>query len=367
MIGTAESNGIPWRQRAGFLEKQQDRLEKYLESTFGPAVETISYPEYYTQAFHAYDLGNLNWQAAFECESATMSMALRVWPKEGLTAEAAQDRLRSSFLDAIENYVTSTTNKTPISPSSSSNKNISFKKIIDIGCSVGVSTFYLADHYRQCPHIDGFDLSPYFLSVAKERQATVLAGGKLPSEMGKGTTMEAIYNADMVRKFQDANVGRINWKFGNAEATDLDANSYDLTAVSFLFHELPQDPSRKILQELYRITTPGGIVAITDNNPKSSVIQNLPPAIFTLMKSTEPHSDEYYSFNLEDAMRAAGFEDVQTLETDPRHRTILGRKPSPKINNLNNNKVNDNLEYRKDEGIPQLAQAWNKVKSLFSQ
>ena len=67
-------------------------------------------------------------------------------------------------------------------------------------------------------------------------------------------------------------------------------------------------------------------MAITDNNPKSAVIQNLPPPIFTLMKSTEPWSDEYYAFDLEQAMRDAGFVDVITVETDPRHRTVLGRR-----------------------------------------
>jgi len=32
---------------------------------------------------------------------------------------------------------------------------------------------------------------------------------------------------------------------------------------------------------------------------RSKVIQTLPPAIFTLMKSTEPHSDVYYTFDVE--------------------------------------------------------------------
>ena len=32
---------------------------------------------------------------------------------------------------------------------------------------------------------------------------------------------------------------------------------------------------------------------------RSKVIQNLPPVIFTLMKSTEPHSDVYYTFDVE--------------------------------------------------------------------
>jgi len=42
---------------------------------------------------------------------------------------------------------------------------------------------------------------------------------------------------------------------------------------------------------------------------------------------TEPWSDEYYSFDLEAAMRAAGFEDVYTVEADHRHRAVFGSVP----------------------------------------
>ncbi|GIL89450.1 hypothetical protein Vretifemale_17261 [Volvox reticuliferus] len=48
-----------------------------------------------------------------------------------------------------------------------------------------------------------------------------------------------------------------------------------------------------------RVLRPGGVLAIVDNNPKSATIQNLPPFLFTTMKSTEPWSDEYYSFDVE--------------------------------------------------------------------
>jgi hypothetical protein len=66
---------------------------------------------------------------------------------------------------------------------------------------------------------------------------------------------------------------------------------------------------------------------VVDNNPQSPVIQNLPPVLFTLMKSTEPWTDDYYMFDVEAALQAAGFEHVITVASDPRHRTILGRKP----------------------------------------
>jgi hypothetical protein len=52
----------------------------------------------------------------------------------------------------------------------------------------------------------------------------------------------------------------------------------------------------------------------------------LPPALFTLVKSTEPHSDEYYTRDVEHTLRAAGFTHVHTESSDPRHRTVLGTR-----------------------------------------
>ena len=45
------------------------------------------------------------------------------------------------------------------------------------------------------------------------------------------------------------------------------------------------------------------------------------------MKSTEPWSDDDYTLDVEAMMQAVGFESVVTKPSDPRHRTILGRKP----------------------------------------
>lgn len=289
LISTAEKNGIPWRGRASQLASMQSELDALYASVED---KSVTYPSYYEKEFHAYDEGNTNWQAAAECESATMSMALRVWPKDGLTAAAAQDRLRDSFSAAVQAYMA----EQQVGPPT---------KILDVGCSVGISTFYLARVFSAAEEVTGLDLSPHFLAVAKLRQV---------QEQGP------------VGSWRLDNLQRIQWRHAQMERSGLRGDEYSLTCACFVFHELPQAESRAILKEMHRVTEKGGVVAITDNNPRSQVIQNLPPVLFTLMKSTEPWSDQYYTFDLEGALEEAGFSRVKTVASDPRHRTVMAVK-----------------------------------------
>jgi hypothetical protein len=57
---------------------------------------------------------------------------------------------------------------------------------------------------------------------------------------------------------------------------------------------------------------------------RSKTIQNLPPVLASLMKSTEPWSDDYYAHDVEASMREAGFTRVVCQEADHRHRVLLG-------------------------------------------
>ncbi|HAC62692.1 MAG TPA: class I SAM-dependent methyltransferase [Cyanothece sp. UBA12306] len=278
LINTATKKGIPWREDCQKLE--QSPAKSLFEQINNPKV---TYPDYYLVPFHAYDEGNLCWQAAFEADSATHSMALRVWKNENLTPEVAQNRLRGNFQQVIENY----------SPKV-------VRDILDIGCSVGISTLNLHRYYSQRQtqgnvpvKTVGLDLSPYMLAVAKvkdERQEIA------------------------------------QWVHGLAEKTDFPANSFDVITIQFTLHELPGKASTEIFAEALRILRPGGVLAILDNNPASPVIQNLPPALFVLMKSTEPWSDDYYTFDVESALRQVGFEYKTTVPSDPRHRTIIAIK-----------------------------------------
>jgi ubiquinone/menaquinone biosynthesis C-methylase UbiE len=273
LIQTAEKNGVAWRQT--YAELNASGIQAQLDRLTNPS---ITYPDYYNVPFHAYDAGNLCWDAAFEAESATYAMALRIWPNESLTWQAAQDRLRDSFHQAIAQY-----RSTPV------------QDILDIGCSVGLSTlplhrFYQAQNPQVCT--TGLDLSPYMLTVAQHRDVS----------------------------------GEIIWMHANAEVTGLPDNSFDLITLQFVIHELPREATATIVQECYRLLRSGGTLAIVDNNPQSKVIQNLPPVLFTLMKSTEPWTDDYYTFDVVAGIEQAGFDRVHMLETDPRHRTILATK-----------------------------------------
>jgi len=277
LIQTAEKNGVMWRANYAALKASGIQVE--LSALTNPDVQ---YPDYYNVPFHAYDQGNLCWDAAFEAESATYAMALRIWKNEALTADQAQARLRSSFHAVLDQQ--GITN---------------VRDILDVGCSVGISTRTLHDHYQtkavdtnQTVNTIGLDLSPYMLAIAKA---------------------------------QDKNCSISQWIHARAETTGFESSSFDLVSLQFVLHELPRSATVEIFQEMRRILKNGGHIAIVDNNPKSTVIQSLPPVLFTLMKSTEPWTDDYYTFDVEAALADAGFESIITVESDPRHRTIVAR------------------------------------------
>jgi ubiquinone/menaquinone biosynthesis C-methylase UbiE len=276
LIKTAEKNGVAWRQYCeDFEHSEVKNLFPELENP------NVTYPDYYQVPFHAYDSGNLSWQAAFEAIPATYAMGLRVWKDESISWETAHQRLRNSFLEILGSH--------------SPNK---VTDILDIGCSVGISTLSLHRYYqqRQTEPIKtvGLDLSPYMLSVAK---------------------------------ISDTEEEISEWVHGLAEETPFADNFFDLVTLQLTLHELPREATQAIFREALRILRPGGVIGIIDNNPLSPVIQGLPPALFVLMKSTEPWSDDYYTFDVESCLTSVGFTHETTVPSDPRHRTIVARKP----------------------------------------
>jgi ubiquinone/menaquinone biosynthesis C-methylase UbiE len=268
MIKRAERIGVPWTKQV--KELSQLDWETGLEKVQNPE---LVYPEYYVRSFHAYESGNLSWEAAWEVEVAAYAVHAGVWKDAGSQGDA---RLRQSFFDILTSQISTQP-----------------QDILDLGCSVGMSTFALQDAYPQAK-ITGLDLSPYFLAVAQ-------------------------YQSQQRQK-------SIQWVHAAAESTGLPDASFDLVSIFLMCHELPQSATMQILREARRVLRPGGHLAIMDMNPKSEIYIKMPPYILTLLKSTEPYLDEYFALDIEQALVEAGFTAPTITFNTPRHRTVISQK-----------------------------------------
>ena len=274
IIRTAERNGIPWRARRRELREAAAPL---FQESVAPG---LTPPVYYIARFHAYEQGNLCWQAAAEAEQATDAMALRVWPDEPLSPQEAQSRLRHAIHCVAEPLLSG-----PV------------RRVLDLGCSVGVSTQALArwlnrrPHQKQGPSVEviGLDLSPDMLAVARVRDTENLVA---------------------------------EWRHAAAEDTGLASGSFDLISLQFICHELPQSATHAVLHEAARLLRPGGVLVMVDQDPGSSVLQRLPAAVATLLKSTEPYIEQYFALDMPAALEQAGFGNLSIGACDPRHRVI---------------------------------------------
>ncbi|NET32479.1 MAG: class I SAM-dependent methyltransferase [Cyanothece sp. SIO1E1] len=291
MIERAESIGVNWRQAAKALKSRGKEAELASEWAIELAQLTnpqLTYPDYYLQPFHAYEQGNLSWDAATEVEVAAHAVHARIWPDAGVKGDAM---LRQSYHDALQTHI-------PTAP----------RDIVDLGCGVGMSTFTLQALYPQA-QLTGVDLSPYFLAVAQyqAQQRREKLERRLEATSPKLKTPPAT----------------IEWVHAMAESTGLPAASYDLVSVCLVYHELPQTAAIAILKEARRLLRSGGHLAIMDMNPKSEVFATMPPYVLTLLKSTEPYLDEYFALDLEQAIAAAGFAQSSITCNSPRHRTLV--------------------------------------------
>ena len=267
IIQRAEKMGVPWRQKAADL--LHSNLDAYFDQVNNP---NLTYPPYYVTSFHAYEQGNLSWTAATEVEAAALSVHATIWPEAGVQGDA---RLRQSYHDLLRQHI-----QTPP------------RDIVDIGCSVGMSTFALQQVYPEA-NLTGVDLSPYFLAVAAYRSQQ---SGSAPVP---------------------------RWLHAAGENTGLPDAAFDLVSLFLICHELPQAATQQIFREARRLLRPGGHLTIMDMNPGSEAYEKMPPYVFTLLKSTEPYLDEYFSLDVSQALVEAGFQAPIIEFNSRRHRTIV--------------------------------------------
>ncbi|MCO5556222.1 hypothetical protein L7F22_009768 [Adiantum nelumboides] len=271
--------GYPWAPELARLQVHDWSSE--LEAVQN---QTLTFPDYYLKPFHAYETGNLSWDAALEAELAAKSVHANVFYPERKKLDANGDvRLRDGYHEKLLSML-------KLRPTT----------ILDIGCATGLSTFGLYEIFPGAQVI-GVDLSPYFLSVANYRL-----------------------------KERQSNEARRAVKFVHAagENTGFPSGSFDLVSLSLVCHELPRSATKQIIEEAHRLLKRGGALAIMEMNPYSPLLQRIVSNIFafTAFKSTEPYFDDYRTFCIEMAIEERGFEYPGQLESTPRHRTIVAHK-----------------------------------------
>ncbi|MGK7906180.1 MAG: class I SAM-dependent methyltransferase [Synechococcus sp.] len=281
MIVRAEGMGVMWRDRSAALKQEigpqalstgAELLPEWQERWERLNDPTIEYPEYFQSPFHAYDRGNLSWDAATEVEVAAHAVHATIWPEAGVDGDA---QLRQSYHNVLMAQL-------PAPPTD----------VVDLGCSIGMSTFALQDCFPSA-NLTGVELSPYFLAIAD-------------------------YRAQQQQR-------NICWRHAAAEATSLPEVSYDLVSLCLVCHELPQTAAREIFAEARRLLRPSGHLSIMDMNPQADAYRKMPPYVLTLLKSTEPFLDDYFSFDIASAIAEAGFEIPSQVDNSPRHRTLVAR------------------------------------------
>jgi SAM-dependent methyltransferase len=94
-----------------------------------------------------------------------------------------------------------------------------------------------------------------------------------------------------------------------------------------MLHEVPHKATQNILNEIYRLLKPGGIIVIVDLDPKR-VQNNLVVSQFRkwAFEVTEPHIYEYYQHDMSMQLLNANFKYVVSNKNDPINRVWIGRK-----------------------------------------
>ena len=288
-IHRATQCGIPWREYYDLGVSNMDVLLKNYIEICDP---TIVYPDYYTQAFHSYAEGNLNWEAALEVVAATISISASYWPTADMVS--AQAWMRGNTTSAIQKHINDYDGKFNLMPKNTG-------RVMDIGCSVGASTKFLIEAFPEKDGVDAVDLSPYFLSAAKFYH----------------TTKES----PMFTALHD----KISYHHVMAENLPFAEDSYDIVSISFLLHEIPTKTSEEIIAEAYRVLRPGGTLAIVDLSGKR--IRNLPQPRKHFFELTEPLVRQYYNTDPFKIMENSGFHFVETKDNDPMNALWIGTKP----------------------------------------
>jgi ubiquinone/menaquinone biosynthesis C-methylase UbiE len=157
------------------------------------------------------------------------------------------------------------------------------KLVLEIGCGTGVITTYLD---RSGSRITGIDISEDLLSQAE------------------------------AKSWSD----RVDFQMGNAEHLHFEDETFDSIVGSSVLHHLDIEKS---LAEIRRVLKPGGRMAFSEPNminPHIFLQKHVP--WFKKLAGDSPDETAFVRWQFANALRQAGFKDVQTLPYDFLHPLV---------------------------------------------
>lgn len=282
IVNRARSIGVDFEANVELLRSNIGALEKEYDQFLNDPRAPREIPDYYLKEFHAYEEGNLSWEAAMEVESAALAVHAPIFTGSNkVLRRDGDDTLRQSYHDKMVEAL---------------GEDFEVSRIVDVGSSTGLSTNKLAETFPTAQSITGIDLSPYMLAVA------------------------ALQNTDP----------RIDYVYGSGESmAPFLSGTVDLVSMCLVSHELPQNAAVDIYSEVFNIMKSGGAFSIMDIDPDSEFFRKFRGNRFAYagFKSTEPWLDEYCSMDLVSRLKCAGFRDISVAANSPRHRTVVAIKP----------------------------------------
>ncbi len=165
-----------------------------------------------------------------------------------------------------------------------------YRRILDLGCGFGKSTWLLKKAYPRSEVI-GIDLAAPCLRLAAERA--------------------------------DAQGLSIRFRQADAANTGLEAHSAQLVTATMLIHELPLDVLGAVLEEAARLLEPGGLLRILDFQLTADPVRDLAMREHGA-RNNEPFMPPMMSADTAAMARAAGFRNARWTAFDERER---GRLP----------------------------------------
>jgi len=165
-------------------------------------------------------------------------------------------------------------------------------RVLDVACGTG-SALRLLAHAHPNLRYTGLDLSPYYLQVARER-------------------LSDVEDLSLVAE--------------NAEDMPFKDGHFDVITSVYLFHELPKNARRSVLEECFRTLAPGGLLVLED----SAQLAESPTLEFALENFArefhEPFYRDYIRDDLAEAAREVGFQ-VDGVEAHHVSKVVVARRP----------------------------------------